>query len=486
MKLMRSDLIRDKAYVNGKWITDDKVFSVVNPATADIIGTVPDLGAQGAYSAIDAAKDALKSWATLKAKDRAYMLHQWYHLILKHTDDLAQIITAEQGKPLSEAKAEILYGASFIEWFAEEGKRTYGDTIPTTIDGARMLTIKQPIGVCSAITPWNFPSAMITRKLAPALAAGCTVICKPSEETPLSALALVALAEESGIPAGVLNIITSTQSKAIGEILCHSPIVSKLSFTGSTAVGKTLMRQSGDTLKKLSLELGGNAPFIVCEDADIDAAVEGAIACKYRNAGQTCVSANRFIVHKDVYQEFTDKLTTRVAALKVANGFEEGADIGPLINQAGLDKVKSHIEDARSKGATLTTGGATHDAGDLFLKPAVLTHVTDVMSCATEEIFGPIAPVFQYDTEEEALSIANATEYGLASYFYSRDIGRIWRMAEALEFGMVAVNAPVLSSEAAPFGGVKESGIGREGSKYGIDEYLEIKYILISGLENKK
>ncbi len=482
MKLHCPDLIRDKTYINGEWVERGDTFNITNPATGEQIGKVPDMGATETLQAIDAANTALKPWAALKAKERASILRRWYDLIIENADDLAQIITAEEGKPLFESKGEVLYGASFIEWFAEEGKRTYGETIPTTIDGARMITIKQPIGVCAAITPWNFPSAMITRKVAPALAAGCTVICKPAEDTPLSALALAVLAEEAGIPAGVFNIITASNAKAIGETLCASPVVRKLSFTGSTRVGKILMNQCADTLKKLSLELGGNAPFIVFEDADIDAAVEGAIICKYRNAGQTCVCANRFFIHESVYEEFSEKLTKKVATLKVAGGFEEGAIIGPLINKAGLDKVIGHITDATDKGATITTGGNVHNAGELFFAPTVITGATQDMKCAHEETFGPLAPLFKFSTEDEVIALANATNYGLAGYFYSRDIGRIWRVAEALEFGIVAVNAPVFSTESAPFGGIKESGIGREGSKYGIEEYLEMKYILMAGL----
>lgn len=430
--------------------------------------------------AIEVAEQAMPDWAALTAKARAVVLRKWADLMVANADDLAMIMTAEQGKPLAESKGEVIYGASFLEWFGEEGKRAYGETIPSPIANARILTIKQPVGVCAAITPWNFPSAMITRKVGPALAAGCSVVCKPAEDTPLSALALAVLAEEAGVPAAVFNVVTTSDAATVGKELCDNPIVRKLSFTGSTEVGKILMAQCAGTMKKLSLELGGNAPFIVFDDADIDAAVEGAVICKYRNAGQTCVSANRFFVQEGVYDEFADKLAAKVKDFKVGDGAEEGTVIGPLINLKAVEKVKDHVKDAISKGGEIILGGGEHSLGGTFFEPTVVKNVTTEMKFSQEETFGPLAPLFKFKNEKEAISLSNSTKYGLAAYFYSRDIGRVWRVAEALEFGMVAVNTGILSTEVAPFGGIKESGVGREGSKYGLDEYLEIKYILMA------
>jgi succinate-semialdehyde dehydrogenase/glutarate-semialdehyde dehydrogenase len=475
-------LLQDKLYINGEWIDAGASFDVTNPATGERVGQAADANEGHTQNAIDAADKALKPWSSLSAKARGTVLMRWHDLILENKDDLARLLTLEQGKPLPEAVGEIAYGASFIQWFAEEAKRAYGETIPSTIDGARMITIKQPIGVCAAITPWNFPNAMITRKVAPALAAGCTVIIKPAEDTPLSALALGVLAEQAGIPAGVLNIITTQNSKMAGEVLCASKTVRKLSFTGSTPVGKILMKQSADTLKKLSLELGGNAPFIVFEDADIDAAVDGAIACKFRNAGQTCVCANRFYVHGSVYDEFVQKFTAKAKALKIGNGLDDGVYIGPLINKKGADKAFSYIEDTVSKGGQVECGGTYSDAGALFIEPTVISNTSQDMKFSCEEIFGPIAPVFKFTDEADVIYQANASDYGLAGYFYTRDIGRAWRVAEALEFGIVSMNAPVFSTEVAPFGGIKESGFGKEGSKYGLDDYLITKYVLMGGV----
>jgi succinate-semialdehyde dehydrogenase/glutarate-semialdehyde dehydrogenase len=482
MKLNNKSLLTDKAFIDGAWVKGKKSFAVTNPADNKKIGTVPDMGVAEVKQAIKAAHAALPAWAAMKAKDRAAILRKWADLMIANADDLAMIMTMEQGKPLSEARGEIIYAASFLEWFAEEGKRAYGDVIPSPINGARILTIKQPVGVCAMITPWNFPAAMLTRKIGPALAAGCTAVCKPAGETPLSALALGVLAEEAGVPKGVINIITGKDSKAIGLELCENPLVKKLSFTGSTEVGKILMKQSSGTLKKLSLELGGNAPFIVFDDADVDAAVEGAIASKYRNAGQTCVCANRIYVQAKVYDEFAKKFSAKVKTMKVGKGAEKGTVIGPLINPDAIKKVKAHIADAVKKGAKIVLGGKPHKMGGTFFEPTVLTGVTQKMIVAREETFGPVAPLFKFNKEEDAVTMANDTEFGLAAYFYARDIGRIWRVSEALEYGMVGVNSGILSTEVAPFGGIKESGLGREGSKYGLDEYLEIKYVLMGGL----
>ena len=442
------------------------------------------MGAAETRRAIDAAARALPAWRAKTAKERGAVLRRWFDLVIAHADDLALLMTTEQGKPLAEARGEVVYGASFLEWFAEEGKRAYGDVIPTVAPDRRLLVIKQPIGVCAAITPWNFPIAMITRKVGPALAAGCTMVAKPAEATPLSALALAELAHRAGVPPGVFNVVTADAGHApeIGLELCTSPIVRKVSFTGSTEVGRILLRQSADTVKKLSLELGGNAPFIVFDDADIDAAVEGALASKYRNAGQTCVCANRFYVQAGVYDAFAAKLAAKVGQFKVGAGIEPGVTIGPLIESAAIAKVEEHIADATAKGATVALGGKRHALGGLFFEPTVLTGVTADMKVAREETFGPVAPLFRFETEAEAIAMANDTEFGLAAYFYSRDIGRVFRVAEALESGMVCANSGLLSNEVAPFGGVKQSGLGREGSKYGIDEYLEIKYLCLAGL----
>ena len=478
MKLQNTDLPRSTGKIGQNWnaADDGSTFAVVNPASGDQIGEVPLCGAAETRRAIDAANAAWPAWRALTARRRAQILQAWNRLILDNVDDLAQIITAECGKPLAEAKGEVIYGASFIEWFAEEGKRTYGESIPSPASNTRLIVIKQPIGVCAAITPWNFPFAMITRKVAPALAAGCPVVIKPAEATPLSALALAVLAEQAGFPAGVLNVITGKPAEIGGE-LCANPIVRKLSFTGSTAVGRLLMAQCAPTIKKLSLELGGNAPFIVFNDADVNAAVDGALAAKYRNTGQTCVCANRFLVQSGIYEEFATKFAEKARGLKVGDGTESGVAQGPLINAAGLSKVEAHVADALSKGARVLCGGARHERGGNFFQPTVLADVTTAMKVAREETFGPVAPLFKFETEAEAITMANDTEFGLAAYFFTRDVGRCWRVGEALEYGMVGVNTGLISNEVAPFGGIKQSGLGREGSKYGIEDYLEIKYL---------
>ena len=484
MNLKDAQLLRAQGFVDGRWIDADdaRLLAVTDPADGRVLAQVPDCGAAETQRAIAAAEAAWPAWRAKTAKERAALLRRWHELILAAADDLAQLITAECGKPLAEAKGEVAYGASFVEWFAEEGKRAYGECIPTTAGDKRLLTIRQPIGVCAAITPWNFPLAMITRKVAPALAAGCTAIVKPAEQTPLSALALAELASRAGIPPGVFNVITgSAQSAiAIGGTLTASPVVRKLSFTGSTEVGRLLMAQCAPTIKKLSLELGGNAPFIVFDDADVDAAVEGALIAKYRNTGQTCVCANRFLVQGGIYEVFAEKLTARVAQLKVGSGFEDGVMQGPLIEACAVEKVEAHVADALAHGARVLTGGKRHARGGSFFEPTVLADVTTAMRVAREETFGPIAPLFRFTTEAEAIDMANATEYGLAAYFYSRDVARCFRVGEALEYGMVGVNTGLISNEVAPFGGVKQSGIGREGSKHGLDEYLEIKYLCFS------
>ncbi len=486
LQLKKATLLRQDGYINGNWekAAGDARFPVTNPATGETIAQVADMGRAQTDAAIDAASAALPAWRRRTAKERAVILRRWYELMIENADDLALLMTTEQGKPLAEARGEVVYGASFAEWFAEEGKRAYGDVIPTHAPDRRIIVTKEPIGVCAAITPWNFPIAMITRKLAPAFAAGCTAVCKPAESTPLSALALAVLAEEAGFPPGVFNIVTGDigQAPEIGLALCESPIVRKVSFTGSTEVGRILLRQSADTVKKLSLELGGNAPFIVFDDADIDAAVEGAIVSKYRNAGQTCVCANRFYVQDGVYDEFASKLAAKVREFKVGAGTEEGVVIGPLIEPAAIEKVSTHINNAIEHGAKLQVGGKPHALGGLYFEPTVLTEVTQEMKVATEETFGPVAPLFRFKTEEEAVAMANATEFGLAAYFYARDVGRIFRVAEQIESGMVCVNSGLLSTEIAPFGGVKQSGLGREGSRYGIDDYLEIKYLCLAGI----
>jgi succinate-semialdehyde dehydrogenase / glutarate-semialdehyde dehydrogenase len=472
-----------KALLAGAWVGADsgEIIKVTNPANGLLVGEVPRMGKDETERAVLASAAAQKQWKTLTANERSIILKRWFDLIKLHADDLALILTSEQGKPLAEAKGEVNYGASFIEWFAEEAKRVYGETIPSPANDRRLLVIKQPIGVTVAITPWNFPIAMITRKAAPALAAGCSMIIKPAEQTPLSAIALAVLAEQAGVPSGVLQVITG-KSREIGAVMCESPIVSKLSFTGSTEVGRVLMAQCAPTIKKLSLELGGNAPFIVFDDADLDAAVEGAMISKFRNAGQTCVCANRLFVQDGVFDLFTTKLAAKVAALKVGNGTVDGTTQGPLIDMAAVEKVESHIKDAVSKGAKLIAGGKRHTLGNSFFEPTVLADVPTSALIFKEETFGPVAPLFRFKTDDEVIAMANDTEFGLASYFFSRDIGRIWKVAEALEYGMVGVNTGMISNEVAPFGGVKQSGLGREGSHYGIDDYLEIKYIAMAGL----
>jgi len=471
------------AWLGGQWVGADsgETFNVRNPANGESLAQVPLMRRTETERAIAAANVAQKQWRQVPAKERSARLKKWFTLIMQHQEDLARILTAEQGKPLAEARGEIAYGASFVEWFAEEAKRVYGEVIPSPTNDRRLLVLKQPIGVTAAITPWNFPNAMITRKAAPALAAGCAMIVKPAEQTPLSAFALAVLAEEAGIPGGVFQVITG-DAPQIGAAMCESQIVTKLSFTGSTEVGRILMRQSADTIKKLSLELGGNAPFIVFDDADLDAAVEGAMGSKYRNAGQTCVCANRLFIQDGIFDAFTKKLTERVALLKVGDGFTEGVTQGPLIDDAALAKVESHVSDALSKGARLVAGGKRHALGGTFYEPTVLADVPPDALAFREETFGPVAPLFRFKTDEEVIELANRTEFGLASYFFSRDIGRIWRVAEALDYGMVGVNSGLISNEVAPFGGVKQSGLGREGSHHGIDEYLEIKYVAMAGL----
>jgi succinate-semialdehyde dehydrogenase/glutarate-semialdehyde dehydrogenase len=483
MQLTNPGLFRQQAYINGVWLDADSsaTIEVTNPANGEVVGHVPDMNAVEAARAIEAARVAMISWRKFTAKQRAVILRRWFDLIMANQDDLGKIMTLEQGKPLAEAKGEIAYAASFIEWFAEEGKRTYGDVIPTHKADARIIVTKEPIGVVAAITPWNFPAAMITRKCGPALAAGCGFVVRPASETPFSALALAVLAEEAGIPAGVFNVITG-QSRPIGAELTSNPTVRKLSFTGSTPVGKLLMQQCATTLKKVSLELGGNAPFIVFDDADLDAAVTGAIAGKYRNAGQTCVCVNRFIVQEGVYDAFVAKFAAKVAELQVGNGMDEGVTQGPMINQGAIDKVKDHIADALSKGGTLICGGESHSMGGSFFSPTIISNVTTDMKVATEETFGPLAAIFKFKDEAQAIDMANDTEFGLAAYFYTRDIGRVWRVGEGLEYGIVGINEGIISTEVAPFGGVKESGIGREGSHYGIEDFLEIKYMLMGGL----
>lgn len=484
LKLANQKLLKTECYFDGRWqrALDGKTVAVFNPATGEKIAEVPQMGETEALQAVEAAKKALKSWQRKTAKERSQLLRNWFDLIVAHKKDLATLLTVEQGKPLAESEGEILYGASYIEWYAEEAKRIYGDTIPAPSADKRILVTKHPIGVCAAITPWNFPNAMITRKAAPALAAGCTFVIRPASQTPLSALALAELAEQAGIPAGVFNVITGSATK-IGKVLTEDDRVKKFSFTGSTQVGRLLMRQCASTIKKVSLELGGNAPFIVFNDADLDAAVEGAIACKFRNAGQTCVCANRIYVQSGVYDEFVTRLQQAVGKLKIGDGLQEGVTFGPLIDQSAVAKIKEHIADAVDKGAEIVCGGVTAEQGELFFQPTVIRNVTAEMKVAKEETFGPLAPIFIFETEEEVLNAANDTEFGLASYFYSRDIGRVIRMSEGLEYGMVAVNSGILSNEAAPFGGVKQSGLGREGSKYGIEDYLEIKYTLLGGLD---
>lgn len=483
LNLKDPSLLRQQCFIDGQWCdaNDGSTFDVVNPATGERLGSVPHMGEQETRRAIEAANAAWPAWRKKTAKERSAILRRWNDLMLANADDLALIMTAEQGKPLTESKGEIAYAASFIEWFAEEAKRVAGDTLQSPWPERRLVVTKEPIGVCAAITPWNFPAAMITRKVGPALAAGCPIVVKPAELTPFSALALAVLGERAGLPKGVLSVLTGG-SKAIGLEMTSNPAVRKLSFTGSTQVGRLLMQQCAPTVKKLSLELGGNAPFIVFDDADVDAAVEGAIASKYRNAGQTCVCANRLYVQDGIYERFAEKLVAAVGKLKVGNGVEPGVTQGPLIEEKAVAKVERHIADALSKGARLMMGGKRHELGHSFFQPTVLADVTPGMQVALEETFGPVAPLLRFKTEEEVIAMANDTEFGLAAYFYSRDIGRVWRVAEALESGMVGVNTGLISNEVAPFGGVKQSGIGREGSKYGIDEYLVIKYICMGGV----
>jgi len=474
----------EKAYIDGKWVDADSksTINVTNPATGDLIGTVPKMGAAETRRAIQSADKALPAWRAKTAKERANILRNWFDLIVKNQEALAQLMTAEQGKPLAESRGEIAYAASFIEWFGEEAKRVYGETIPAHGADKRLVVIKQPIGVCAAITPWNFPAAMITRKVGPALAAGCTIVLKPASQTPFSALALCQLAEEAGVPAGVFSCVTGSASE-IGSELSSNPIVKKLSFTGSTEIGKLLMAQCATTVKKTSMDLGGNAPFIVFDDADLDEAVKGAIISKYRNAGQTCVCANRIMAQDTIYDAFVEKLAKAVSALKVGNGIEDGTIIGPLIDDKALAKVEEHVNDAISKGAKLVIGGKRHALGKSFFEPTVVSGATKDMLAFREETFGPLAPVFKFCTEAEAIEMANDTEFGLAAYFYGQNISRIWRVAEALEYGMVGINEGLISTELAPFGGVKESGLGREGSRHGIEDYLEIKYLCMGGIK---
>jgi succinate-semialdehyde dehydrogenase / glutarate-semialdehyde dehydrogenase len=480
MKLRDPELKRDHAFVGGKWLgaANGATLTVTNPATGKPLGTVPDMGAADARRAIEAAERAFRPWAALTAKQRAAILHRWYELLMANQEDLATLMTAEQGKPLAEARGEIAYAASFIEWFAEEGKRLYGDIIPPHQADRRLLVLRQPVGVVAAITPWNFPLAMITRKAGPALAAGCTFVCKPASQTPYSALAAAVLAERAGVPAGVLNVITGSAT-GIGGEMTSNPIVRKVTFTGSTEVGKKLMAQCAGTVKKITMELGGNAPFIVFDDADLDAAVVGAIASKYRNTGQTCICANRLLVHAPVYEAFTAKLVQAVGKLKVGDGLEGPTDQGPLIDRKAVEKVEQHLADAIAKGARVAQGGKRHALGGTFFEPTVLTEVTPAMMIAREETFGPLAPLFRFETEADAIHMANDTEFGLAAYLYTRDLSRSWRVSEALEYGMIGLNTGIFSTEIAPFGGVKESGIGREGSKYGILDYTELKFVCV-------
>jgi succinate-semialdehyde dehydrogenase len=487
MNLNDPTLLRQQCYIEGDWQDADsgQTIPVCNPADSKVLGTVPRMEVAETRRAIEAAQAAYPAWRSLTASERARILRWWFDLILKHQEDLALIMTSEQGKPLTESRAEIVYAASFIEWFAEEGKRIYGDTIPQHQSDKRILVIKEPVGVCAAITPWNFPAAMLTRKVGPALAAGCTMVVKPASQTPYSALALGVLAERAGLPKGVLNVVTGS-ARIIGSELTANPIVRKLTFTGSTEVGRALMAQCARTVKKITLELGGNAPFIVFADADLDASVSGALMCKYRNTGQTCVCANRILIQDAIYDAFAERFGEAVAALKVGNGLESGVQQGPLIDMGAVRKVEAHIGDALAKGARLITGGRRHALGGSFFEPTVLTEVTPDMVVAREETFGPVAPLFRFQSEEEAIHMANDTEFGLAAYFYSRDIGRIFRVAEVLEYGVVGINTGILSTAVAPFGGMKASGIGREGSKYGIEEYLEVKYLCLGGIEIRR
>jgi len=483
LELKDPTLFREACYIDGKWLAADsnQTIDVTNPASGEVLGTIPKMGADETRRAIDAANAAYPAWRAKTAKERASILRKWFDLMMENQEDLARMMTAEQGKPFKESMGEIVYAASFIEWFAEEGKRVYGDTIPQHAPGKRIVVTKEPIGVCAAITPWNFPAAMITRKCGPALAAGCTMVVKPATATPYSALALAELAERAGVPAGVFSVVTGS-SGAIGGEMTSNPIVRKLTFTGSTEIGKLLMEQCAGTVKKTSMELGGNAPFIVFNDADIDEAVLGAMASKFRNTGQTCVCANRLLVQDGVYEEFSKKLAAAVEEMRVGDGLKGETEQGPMIDMAAVEKVEEHIEDAVAKGAKVISGGSRHDLGGTFFQPTVLAEVNTDMKVTKEETFGPVAPLYRFETEEQALQMANDTEFGLAAYFYSRDIGRVWRVMEGLEYGIVGVNEGIISTEVAPFGGMKESGTGREGSKYGIEDYLEIKYGLIGGI----
>jgi succinate-semialdehyde dehydrogenase / glutarate-semialdehyde dehydrogenase len=484
LELTDASLLRSQCYINGQWLDADggESIDVTNPATGEVIATVPKMGTDETRRAIEAAEAAMPAWRAKTAGERAKILRTFFNLMMENQEDLGKLMTAEQGKPLAEAKGEIAYAASFIEWFAEEGKRAYGDTIPAHQSDKRIVVTKEPIGVCAAITPWNFPAAMITRKCGPALAAGCTMVVKPATATPLSALALCELAERAGVPAGVLSCVTGS-ARAIGAEMTSNPIVRKVTFTGSTEIGKQLMVQCAATVKKTAMELGGNAPFIVFDDADLDSAVLGALASKYRNAGQTCVCANRLLVQAGVYDAFAEKLAEAVKDLRVGNGLTEEVEQGPLIDMAAVEKVEEHIADAVSKGAKVTVGGSRHEKGQSFFQPTILTGVTPDMKVAREETFGPLAPLFKFETEEEAIQMANDTEFGLASYFYCRDIGRVWRVSEGLEYGIVGINTGIISTEVAPFGGVKESGLGREGSKYGLDDFMEVKYLCMGDVD---
>lgn len=485
LELKRPDLLRTQSYINGQWVDADNgaTVEVRNPSTGDVVATVASLSEVETRRAIECAEEAMKAWQKTSCKVRAKVLRTWYDLIMANQEDLARILTAEQGKPLAESMGEIAYGASYMEWFAEEAKRIDGDVIPAPSNDKRIVIIKQPVGVVASITPWNFPNAMITRKVAPAIAAGCTVVGKPATETPLSALALCVLAEEAGVPAGVMNMVVGSSSRAIGGEMTSNPIVKKVTFTGSTPVGKVLMEQCAGTVKKTSMELGGNAPFIVFDDADLDAAVAGAVASKYRNAGQTCVCSNRMLVQEGVYDAFVEKLAAAVAEFNVGDGFGDGVTMGPLVNAKAVNDVDAMVQDAVDKGATLAAGGQRSDLGECYYEPTILTQVSQDMRVFSEEIFGPVAPIFKFSTEEEAIAMANDTEFGLAAYFYTRDVGRVWRVGEGLEYGIVGINEGIISNEMAPFGGVKESGSGREGSKYGMDDYLELKYMCMGGID---
>ena len=476
--LNNPSLFRQQCFIAGKWCDADGggTIPVTNPANGEQLGTIPKMGAAETRRAIEAANAAWPAWRALAAKERAAILRRWFDLMHAHADDLARIMTLEQGKPLTEARGEVSYAASYFEWFAEEGKRAYGDTIPAPSADRRIVVVKEPVGVCAAITPWNFPSAMITRKVGAALAAGCPIVVKPATQTPYSALALAVLAQEAGVPDGVFSVVTGSASEIGGE-MTSNPIVRKLSFTGSTEVGRVLMEQTASTIKKVSMELGGNAPFIVFDDADLDAAVEGAIISKYRNTGQTCVCANRIYVQDGVYEEFARRMVAAVGKLQVGDGLQQGVSLGPLIDEHAVRKVQEHIDDALEQGAEVIAGGRVHALGGTFYEPTVLANMTPAMRIAREETFGPVAPLFRFSTDEEVVAMANDTEFGLAAYFYSRDIGRVWRVAEALEYGMVGINTGILSNEAAPFGGVKQSGLGREGSRYGLDDYMVVKYL---------